>query len=113
MRYFIRTVAVLTPFLVTRVFNYCHSFYVRGIPKWKSIGTLTIIAYHPYTVRRRSIKLLRNYSRHTLQVNTVCGMGTFLPILFETPFKVDQLPKASGALLITNLYCAAYHIIGL
>lgn len=42
-----------------------------------------------------------------------CGMVTFLPILFEPPFKVAQLPKVSGALLITNLYCAAYHIIGL
>lgn len=59
------------------------------------------------------LEILRNYSRHTLQVNTVCDMRTFLPILFETQFKVDQLPKTSCALLITNLYCAAYRIIGL
>lgn len=42
--YSVRTVAVPTPFLVIRVFNYCRSFFVRGIPKWKTIGSLTMIA---------------------------------------------------------------------
>lgn len=59
----------------------------------------------------RTSELLTTYP--TSKYSMWYCMGTFLPIFFETPFKVDQLPKASGTLLITNLYCAAYHIIGL
>lgn len=70
---------------------------VQVTSKCTNIGTLNIIALHPFPTSEDYQIVFQNYSKHTLQEN-MGGMGTVLPICyFEKSLQVEQLRKTLSA----------------